>query len=72
MMKNPDFSFDERMLLCIYTGADREEVMEKLTEMMACLEPSEQAICQLAETTLEKLRQTSDQAFAELELFPDF
>lgn len=68
----PDFTFEETNLLCIYNTGTREGVIDALTEMRGYLEPDEDELRDLTNSALDKLRSMSDDAFAALELFPDF
>ena len=68
----PDFTFEETNLLCIYNTGTREGVIEALTEMRGYLEPDEDELRDLTDSALAKLRSMSDEAFATLELVPDF
>lgn len=69
-----NFTFEEMNLLCIYntnTGS-RTELIEALTEMRGELLPEEAELRELTDSALRKLRDMSDNEFAELELYPDF
>lgn len=69
-----NFTFEEMNLLCIYntnTGS-RTELIEALTEMRGELLPEEAELRELTDSALCKLRDMSDNEFAELELYPDF
>lgn len=68
----PDFTFEETNLLCIYNTGTREGVIDALTEMRGYLEPDEDELRDLTDSALSKLHSMSDEAFAALELFPDF
>ena len=69
----PEFTFEETNLLCIYNHAGtRQGVIEALTNMRGYLEPDETELRELTDSALSKLRSMSDEAFAALELVPDF
>ena len=68
-----NFTFEETNLLCIYNGSGtRTGVIAALTEMRGYLEPDENELRELTDSTLAKLERMSDADFAALELFPDF
>ena len=68
-----NFTFEETNLLCIYNGTGtRTGVIAALTEMRGCLEPDENELRELTDSTLAKLKRMGDTDFAALELFPDF
>ena len=69
-----NFTFEEMNLMCIYNSGDgsRKELIEALTEMRGYLGPDETELLELTDSTLEKLADMTDEAFAELELYPDF
>lgn len=69
----PEFTFEETNLLCIYNhDGTREGLIEALTNMRGYLEPDESGLRDLTDSALSKLRSMSDEAFAALELVPDF
>lgn len=69
-----NFTFEEMNLMCIYNSGDgsRKELIEALTEMRGYLGADEMELLELTDSTLEKLAAMTDEAFAELELYPDF
>ena len=70
-----EFTFEETNLLCIYNGSGggtREGLIAVLEEMRGYLEPDEDELRALTDSTLSKLDRMSDAEFAALELFPDF
>ena len=68
-----DFTFEEKNLLCIYSGGEtRLGTIAALEEMRGYLEPDETDLCDLTDSTLEKLRRMTDAAFDNLDLIPDF
>ena len=66
-----NFTFEEINLMCIYNSGDgtRQELIEALTEMRGYLGADE---TELTDSALSKLSAMTDEAFAELELYPDF
>ena len=68
-----DFTFEEKNLLCIYSGGEtRLGTIAALEEMRGYLEPYETDLRGLTDSTLEKLRRMTDAAFDNLDLIPDF
>ena len=68
-----DFTFEEKNLLCIYSGAEtRLGTIAALEEMRGYLEPDETDLRDLTDSALEKLRHMTDAAFDSLDLIPDF
>ena len=67
-----EFTRDEINLMCIYGNDSREELIQTLSEMRECLTPEENELRELTDSVLEKLAAITDDAFAELDLFPDF
>lgn len=66
------FTFEETNLLCIYNAGDRTGTMTALEEMRGYLEPDEAELLALTDAVLEKLRAMTDEAYEQLELYPDF
>ena len=50
----------------------RQELIEALTEMRGYLGADETELLELTDSALAKLSAMTDEAFAELELYPDF
>ena len=67
-----EFTRDEINLMCIYGNDSRVELICTLLEMRECLTPEEIELRELTDSTISKLQILSDEAFAELDLFPDF
>ncbi|MDD3228236.1 MAG: transposon-transfer assisting family protein [Oscillospiraceae bacterium] len=67
-----DFTNDEMNLMCIYNTGTRSDLIAALTAMQKYLEPDETELRSLTDSTLAKLKTTTDAEFAELELYPDF
>ena len=69
-----NFTFEEINLMCIYNSGDgtRQELIEALTEMRGYLGADETELLELTDSALAKLSAMTDEAFAELELYPDF
>ena len=68
-----DFTFEEKNLLCIYSGGEtRLGTIAALEEMRGYLEPDETDLRDLTDSALEKLRHMTDAAFDSLDLIPEF
>ena len=67
-----DFTFDEINLMCIYNTGTRTGLMQELTVMRGYLEPDETELLALTDSVLAKLTAITDEAYAAIELFPDF
>lgn len=68
-----NFTFEEMNLMCIYNSAGtREGLIAALTEMRGYLGADETELLELTDSALKKLSAMTDEAFAELELYPDF
>ena len=66
------FTFEETNLLCIYNTGSRTGLIEALIEMRGELSPEETELRELTNSVLSKLQAMTDEAFAQLELYPDF
>ena len=66
------FTTEEINLICLYNPGTCTGLMENLTDMRSCLQPDETELLVLTNHVLEKLRGMDDQAFSELDLYPDF
>ena len=67
-----NFTFEETNLLCIYNTGSRTGLIDALTEMRGYLGADETELLELTDSALKKLSAMTDEAFAELELYPDF
>ncbi len=67
-----DFTFDEINLMCIYNTGTRAGLIQELTDMRGYLEPDEDELRALTDSVLAKLTAITDEAYAAIELFPDF
>ena len=67
-----DFSYEEMQLMALYSPGSREGLIEALKEMRSYLEADEEELRELTDSTITKLRVIDDEAFAALELYPDF
>ena len=67
-----DFTFDEINLMCIYNTGTRIGLMQTLTDMRKHLEADETELLALTDSVLAKLVTLTDEAYAGMELVPDF
>ena len=67
-----DFTIDEINLMCIYNTGTRAGLMQELTDMRGQLEPDETELLALTDSVLAKLAALTDEAYAGMELVPDF
>ena len=68
-----ELTFEERNLVCIYSGdGTRLGTIATLEEMRGYLEPDETELLELTDSALSKLRGMDDAAFSGLDLIPDF
>ena len=66
------FTFEETNLLCIYNTGSRTGLIEALSDMRQELAPDEHQLRSLTDSVLNKLRNMTDDQFAQLKLYPDF
>lgn len=68
-----ELTFEERNLVCIYSGGGtRLGTIAALEDMRRYLEPDEAELRELTDSALGKLRRMDNEAFASLDLIPDF
>lgn len=68
-----ELTFEEKNLVCIYSGAGtRQGTIAALEEMRGYLASDETELRELTDSALDKLRRMDDAAFAALDLIPDF
>lgn len=68
-----EFTFEEMNLMCIYNSTGtREGLIAALTEMRGYLDADETELMELTDSAVEKLKKLDDEAFAQLELVPEF
>ena len=58
--------------MCIYNTGTRAGLMQALTDMRGQLEPDEAELLELTNSALHKLGGITDEAYAGMELIPDF
>ena len=67
-----EFTFEERSLMCIYSGSGtRTGLIAALTEMRGYLGPDEDELRDLTDSALAKLGRMTDSDYAALDLTPD-
>ena len=68
-----DFTFEERSLMCIYSGSGtRTGLIAALEDMRGYLQPDEDDLRELTDSALDKLRRMTDADFEAVDLYPDF
>ena len=67
-----NIAFEEQQLMSLYNTGTREGLIDALTEMRGYLADDETELQELTDSTIAKLREMDDEAFATLELYPDF
>lgn len=66
-----NFTHDELLMIAIYESDSRKATIEKIREMLPCLDEEEKRLRNLALEAIGKLEKISDNEFNELELFPE-
>ena len=66
-----DFTRDELNLMMLYSPGDRPGLYQALGEMRRQLEYDERELRALTDRVMEKLEQMTDDAFDQLDLYPD-
>ena len=67
-----NLTYEERMLMAICNTGSREGLIDKLVDMRSYLEPEEEELIALIDSAVGKLEAMTDEAFALLDLAPDF
>lgn len=67
-----NLTYEERMLMAICSTGSREGLIDKLVDMRSYLEPEEEELIALIDSAVGKLEAMTDEAFALLDLAPDF
>lgn len=67
-----NLTYEERMLMAICDTGSREGLIDKLVDMRSYLEPEEEELIALIDSAVGKLEAMTDEAFALLDLAPDF
>lgn len=67
------FTYEEQMLVSIYNpGNGRAALIAELETMRGYLDADETELCELTDSTLEKLAAMTDDEFEALDFVPDF
>lgn len=67
-----NLTYEERMLMAICNTGSREGLIDKLVDMRSYLEPEEEELIALIDSAVGKLEAMTDEAFALLDLTPDY
>ncbi len=67
-----NLTYEERMLMAICNTGSREGLIDKLVDMRSYLEPEEEELIGLIDSAVGKLEAMTDEAFALLDLTPDY
>ena len=67
-----NLTYEERMLMAICNTGSREGLIDKLVDMRSYLEPEEEELISLIDSAVGKLEAMADEAFALLDLTPDY
>ena len=67
-----NLTYEERMFMAICSTGSREGLIDKLVDMRSYLEPEEEELIALIDSAVGKLEAMTDEAFALLDLTPDF
>lgn len=65
------FTPEEQIIILLYSPGNLSGLIAQLTEMKGYLTPAEKKLKTLTETTLSKLSQITEDAFNQLDFFPD-
>lgn len=65
------FTHDERMLMAIYNPGTKSGLVQELLEMKEHLTAEERDLIALTESVLSKLKGLDDEAYSNLDLFPE-
>ena len=67
-----ELTFEEKNLVCIYSGSGtRQGTITALEDMRRYLEADEDELRTLTDSALDKLRRMDDEQYAALDLIPD-
>ena len=68
-----ELTFEEKNLVCIYSGSGTlQGTIAALESMRRYLESDETELLSLTDSALDKLRDMDDEQYAALDLIPDF
>ena len=66
-----DFTGEEKILMMLYSPGDRPGLYQALEKMRGQLGHDEKELRTLTDRVMEKLEQMTDEAFDQLDLYPD-
>lgn len=64
-----DLTGEEKLLVMLYSGGNRTELIAELTDMRTYLGGDEQELRELTDSVIGKVSRMSDRDFGELDLF---
>ena len=65
------FTKEETMLMMLYNPGSREGLIRVLAGMKVQLQPEEKKLAKLTDRVINKLKGMDDEAFQQLDLYPD-
>jgi hypothetical protein len=65
------FTKEETMLMMLYNPGSREGLIRELARMKVQLQPEERKLAKLTDRVINKLKGMDDEAFQQLDLYPD-
>ena len=65
------FTKEETMLMMLYNPGSREGLIRELAAMKVQLQPEEKKLAKLTDRVINKLKDMDDEAFQQLDLYPD-
>jgi hypothetical protein len=65
------FTKEETMLMMLYNPGSREGLIRELAGMKVQLQPEEKKLAKLTDRVINKLKDMDDEAFQQLNLYPD-
>ena len=65
------FTKEETMLMMLYSPGSREGLIRELAGMKVQLQPEEKKLAKLTDRVINKLKGMDEEAFQQLDLYPD-
>ena len=65
------FTKEETTLMMLYSPGSREGLIRELAGMKVQLQPEEKKLAKLTDRVINKLKGMDDEAFQQLDLYPD-
>ena len=65
------FTKEETMLMMLYNPGSRESLIRELVGMKVQLQPEEKKLARLTDRVINKLKSMDDDAFQQLDLYPE-